>query len=224
VNVLRDYLSDHWLAVALLLAGFVLFGWRRRVGPAFVPVMLGLGGLILPATWGVWLLAVAGGLLALKCFYLLFSTRWYAGPAVALAGAFLAGVGSVACTPMGDAIAAGARTAGSFEVISPFWLAALATIPAVVWFSRKSLAGLGPVRRWVVVGLRCLVITLLALALAEVRLKKPGENTTVLFLVDRSLSVPSDIDPAVGDSEPLTKRDLRWKRNADQVTSRISRA
>ncbi|MBX7103726.1 MAG: VWA domain-containing protein [Gemmataceae bacterium] len=212
MNVLRDYLSDHWLAVALLTVGIALFLWRRRVGAAFVPVMLGLGGLFVPASWGFWLLIGAGGLLTLKCLYLLFSTRWYAGPATALAGACLVGAGAVAASPTGDAITATARTAGSFEVISPFWLAALATIPVVIWLSRKSLAGLGPVRRWVVVGLRCLVIALLALALAEVRLKKPGENTTVLFLVDRSLSVPSDIDPTVGDSEPLTKRDLRWKR------------
>ena len=42
--------------------------------------------------------------------------------------------------------------------------------------------GLGPVRRWVALGLRCLLITLVALALAELRIKHQNDTVTVLFL------------------------------------------
>ena len=46
------------------------------------------------------------------------------------------------------------------------------------------------------IGLRCLGIILLVLALAEVRIRHENETVTVLFLVDRSLSIPEDWDPA----------------------------
>src|SRR5207253_10264794 len=64
----------------------------------------------------------------------------------------------------------------------------LLLIPVIVWLSYRSLAGLGPIRRWVAIGLRCLLILLLTLALAELRLRKPNDTTTVFFLVDRSRS------------------------------------
>ena len=66
-------------------------------------------------------------------------------------------------------------------------------------------AGLGPVRRWVAIGLRCLGIILLVLALAELRIRHENETVTVLFLVDRSLSIPEEWDPS-------TKTDLQFER------------
>ena len=52
-----------------------------------------------------------------------------------------------------------------------------------------------------------MLILLLTLALAELRLRRPNETTTVYFLVDRSVSIPQDVDP----TDEL-KRDQRWQR------------
>src|SRR5207237_668930 len=59
-------------------------------------------------------------------------------------------------------------------------------------------------------GLRCSLIFLLTLALAEVRIRHQNENVTVLFLVDRSLSIPEEFDPEVPADSPRT--DLRSDR------------
>jgi len=67
------------------------------------------------------------------------------------------------------------------------WLSALflagSLSAAIVWLSIRSLAALGPARRVVAISLRCLLVTLLVLALAEIRLRKSSESLTVLYLV-----------------------------------------
>jgi hypothetical protein len=50
-------------------------------------------------------------------------------------------------------------------------------------------------RTWVSLGLRCALVVFLTLALAEPRLRQTNENTTVLFVVDRSQSIPQDFGP-----------------------------
>jgi uncharacterized membrane protein len=62
----------------------------------------------------------------------------------------------------------------------------------LVWFSRRNMASLGPVRGRLALGLRCLLLLLLTLALAEAHARKPDRSVTVLFLWDRSLSVPPE--------------------------------
>src|SRR5262249_8822117 len=74
------------------------------------------------------------------------------------------------------------------------------------------LAGLGTFRRILAISLRSLLILCVTLALAEIRLTQPNETVTVLFLVDRSLSVPPEYDP---NADPNTKEgriDYRWER------------
>jgi|GEM_PF-213910 hypothetical protein len=83
----------------------------------------------------------------------------------------------------------------------------------VVWMSFRSLAALGPVRRVIAIGLRCLLVVLAILALAELRLRKQSESLTVLFLVDRSLSVPSDLEIRGG---------LAFDKRRDRVKSFIA--
>jgi uncharacterized membrane protein len=90
-------------------------------------------------------------------------------------------------------------------------------IPLLVWFSYQSLAGLGPVRRWVALSIRCLLVLLLVLALAEPRLRRPNENVCVLYVVDRSLSVPQEIDTGLADGD----RDRRWLRLQQFVNSAV---
>src|SRR5438270_238305 len=100
-----------------------------------------------------------------------------------------------------------------------YWLlAALGAVVlaavALVGFGRRPrvwwpvLAGLGPVRRWVALSVRCLLVALLVLALAAPRLRRPNENVCVLYVVDRSMSVPQETDTSSAEGE----RDLRWLR------------
>ncbi|HEV3448362.1 MAG TPA: VWA domain-containing protein, partial [Gemmataceae bacterium] len=76
--------------------------------------------------------------------------------------------------------------------------------------SYRSLAGLGPVRRWIAIGLRCALVIFLTLALAEVRLRHQNENITVLYLVDRSFSIPVEFDSTVSpDANRIDRRTER---------------
>ena len=61
----------------------------------------------------------------------------------------------------------------SMRVQEPWWMLLLMLIPALFWTSFNNLITLGPVRRWLVLGLRCALIVFLALALAEVFARKP---------------------------------------------------
>lgn len=72
------------------------------------------------------------------------------------------------------------------------WL--LALLPAwgwIVFWALKSDAQLGPVRRWTALAIRLTGATLIILAIAGLQWKRPVEGVNVLFLLDRSDSVPS---------------------------------
>ena len=70
------------------------------------------------------------------------------------------------------------------------WLLLLLFVPVLVWTSYHNLISLGPVRRWLAIGLRCSLIVFLAFALGEMHARKPNDHVTVLFVWDRSLSMP----------------------------------
>lgn len=76
----------------------------------------------------------------------------------------------------------------SFEYLS--WAQALLLYAAlaapVVWLGVRSLAGLGPVRRWVALGARLLVLLLVVLILAGARWQKVNRNVEVIVLRDVS--------------------------------------
>src|SRR5262249_17724211 len=65
-----------------------------------------------------------------------------------------------------------------------------------------------PVRRWVALSLRCLLVLLMVLALAEPRLRRPNESVCVLYVLDRSMSVPQEMERTSAGEE----RDARWHR------------
>src|SRR5206468_651251 len=75
-------------------------------------------------------------------------------------------------------------------------LVLLLLIPLTIWWSFHSLAGLGTVRRWIALTLRCSLILFLSLALAEVYLLHTNDTLTVLFVLDRSESIPVQKDPS----------------------------
>ena len=72
----------------------------------------------------------------------------------------------------------------------PGYLAVLAALPLVVLISLRSLAGLGPVRGPLAVTVRCVVVAVLALALAGPEWGRTTDDQTVTFAFDQSDSVP----------------------------------
>src|SRR5207244_12917543 len=126
-------------------------------------------------------------------------------------GTLFAGVGGLWLARAGAALAVAGQALVNVEVGRPWWLLLLGLVPVIIALSFRSLAGLGPVRRWLAIGLRCALVVLLTLALAEARLRHSNENLTVLFLLDRSLSVPEEYDTS-SDSRAARARDLRWER------------
>ncbi|MBX7165195.1 MAG: VWA domain-containing protein [Pirellulales bacterium] len=97
----------------------------------------------------------------------------------------------------------------------PWWLAALLLAPLLYWWSRRSLAALGPVRRWLALALRLAVFAALVLALAELRLLRTSERMTVVFLLDQSLSIPPQQRQAMIEYTNAAIREFR--RPQDQV-------
>ena len=81
----------------------------------------------------------------------------------------------------------------------PGFLALLALLPAFWMMGYRSLAGLGPWRRWMALGLRSLVFVLIVLALADAQYQRRSEGLTVVYLLDQSLSVPADERQAMLD-------------------------
>ncbi len=72
---------------------------------------------------------------------------------------------------------------------APWLLLALLVVPWLWWVSRRSLSGLERGRRFFSLCLRTVVVLLLLAALAELQWVQRSDRVTVLYLLDRSLSV-----------------------------------
>lgn len=214
-------LADFWLLAALgavVLAAVALVGLGRRPR-LWWPVLAGLliAGYFLftyarPKSLPPWELAgwaALGviGLWVLAGLNLLFTGHWWRPLAWTLATLLALTLGGFVGSVQAAGVSA-VRTLRTLEFVQPWWLLLLLVLPLLIRFSYRSLAGLGPVRRWVALSARCLLVTLLILALAEPRLRRPNENVCVLYVVDRSMSVPQEIDATSAE----TDRDKRWLR------------
>ncbi|MCG8448352.1 MAG: VWA domain-containing protein [Pirellulales bacterium] len=71
------------------------------------------------------------------------------------------------------------------------YLSLLLLLPLMWWLSFRSLAGLGRWRRLVVLTLRSLVLAILVLALADMQYQRKSDRLTVIYLLDQSLSIPT---------------------------------
>lgn len=204
------------LALALaVIVGVALLWKARRSGWSLLTALtaaafalLGVGGLTLPGGWAGWALSGAALSLLLMLVVLISTGHWWRPLAWSVAVVALLGLGGVLNGPISDGMLETTRALRGLEFGQPVWLLLLLLIPLTVWFSRRSLAGLGPVRSWVALGLRSLLILFLALALAEPRIRHQTQDMTVLFLVDRSLSIPEEIEV---DSKGA-RVDRRWER------------
>lgn len=98
------------------------------------------------------------------------------------------------------------------RVSQPAYLAILAVIPIVVLLARRSLAGLGRLRRPVTLVLRSAVIALLALALCGPDRVRVTDDQTAIFVIDQSASVPRDAQQAAFEfAQEAAKRLRRGK-------------
>ncbi len=76
----------------------------------------------------------------------------------------------------------------------PLWLILLPLVlPPLVYFSMRSLSGLGAFRKNVAILLRATVVTLIVCALAEVQAVRKNDKLTTIFAVDVSESIPTDM-------------------------------
>ncbi len=75
---------------------------------------------------------------------------------------------------------------------TPGYLALLALLPLLVVFSFRSLAGLGPGRRIAAIALRSIVLLCMIFALAGMHRVRERDQLSVIFLVDRSNSIPRE--------------------------------
>jgi hypothetical protein len=95
----------------------------------------------------------------------------------------------------------------------PGYLALLVFIPLLVALSVRSMGGLGRARRWLAIGARCLVVVLIVLALAGAQRTGRIKDLSVVFLIDRSKSIPADLQrrameyvKSVGQQRPTDDR------------------
>lgn len=165
-------------------------------------------------------LAAAAALWLVAMLVVLLRTgRWSFRLALAAGVVLIGSLGYLVATDVRDAVRGFVRAVGGFEVTHPWWLLLLLLVPLVPLLARNNLRGLGRSRRRLAVALRSLVVALLAVALAEPRVRQTTEHATVVFVIDRSLSVPPDYDPARrgADGDPVDRRWERVKKFVDEA-------
>jgi len=213
------FLTPRWFAVGLLGLGLLLglalllVRWRGRrwSGPLLFFIiafaMPGIGGLTIPGDIGMWLGCGMAVVFFLLLLWLVITSNWSMHVAAGVAALMALGLGAWVTPDATLALLDLGRTVANVQIVHPEWLLLFLVLPFIVTISVRSLAGLGSTRRWVAIGLRCLVIVLLTLALAELRFRQTNDTVTVLFLIDRSLSVPPEYDDRIDPD-----KDQRWER------------
>ena len=79
----------------------------------------------------------------------------------------------------------------NFQFTNPLWLLALPPALAwVFWLAWKSDAAATSWRKWIAFAIRTLVLLAVVLALAGLQWRRPKEGMNVMFLLDRSDSIP----------------------------------
>ncbi|GJM19787.1 MAG: hypothetical protein DHS20C14_20000 [Phycisphaeraceae bacterium] len=106
---------------------------------------------------------------------------------------------------VGDAPTLASFTFGPVGFDRPEWLILVPVLAlVVVWIAHRSLSGLGGVTKWTAIGVRLLVILLVAGALARPSWRTEAEDVSVIAVVDASRSIPpaqqEDIDRYIAEA------------------------
>ncbi len=96
----------------------------------------------------------------------------------------------------------------------PEWLWLLVTIPVIAVISVRSLSGLEKSRRIAAVVLRSLVIAAVAAALARIEFVKRNDHVAVMFVLDRSRSIP---DPLRESAQNYIRRVAKLADRDDRI-------
>ena len=232
---LSAWLVGHWFRLTLLLLGLLLallgIALRRRgpSGPGMRSVLawslggagaalalFALGGTLLPAPSGGffagtagWLLAVGGGVLVVLAALLLMIGFWNRWLALLAPLAVLLGAGGLLLGQSEYDAADLAQTITEMRIRSPWWLLLLGVVPLVVVLGMRRL-NRHELRPWLALGLRVLGVSVLALALAEPFFSQASRAMTVLFVLDRSLSIPEELEE--DPDQPGVRVDKRSQR------------
>lgn len=210
---LLEFAQQHWLEflflfLSVIVAGIALLRMSRRSGAAGWIVAaaalacVSIGGLLPLGSdtilgmnaMALWI-TVGAVLLFIFLLAILILTGAWSSIVGSIGGVILLiGIGGLACQSLASGIVQGLNFLATVRPLHWGWLVLLLLIPVVIWLSYRSLSGLGPVRKWIAIGLRCLGIALLMLALAETHARQYSDRLTVLFLWDQSLSVPQEFD------------------------------
>lgn len=92
------------------------------------------------------------------------------------------------------------------EFAQPYWLLVMVMVPVLALLGARSMSGLGAVRQGMAIALRCMVVLLVAAALAEPQWLKTIDHQTVVFAIDQSDSIPAALrDEALGFLKASTK-------------------
>lgn len=98
-------------------------------------------------------------------------------------------------------------------LLHPWYLLLLpAAIAALLWSQRDSMTSLTQKQRRVCFFIRCLLISLLVLAIAGVRLLRPSDRVSTIFAVDASASIRA---AATADARLFVERALASKKTGD---------
>ena len=113
---------------------------------------------------------------------------------------------------------------GSLRFEQPEYLVLLLLVPLAVLYSWRALATLGNARRTTAMLLRAGVITCLVLALAGAEQVRRNDNLSVLFVFDRSSSVPRAAQQAAFDFVDNATQELRLEKDRVGVLAVDGRA
>jgi uncharacterized membrane protein len=83
-----------------------------------------------------------------------------------------------------------------FHFSQPWWLIGWLLVVPVIWLGVRNLSAIGPVRRRMAIVLRCLVVLILVGLLGRPVLTRQSRTATVIVVLDRSLSIPQDLQKA----------------------------
>ena len=215
MNPVTTFLLENWLAFTCLVAAVSLcaaavvhhrhrgvWAWNYYL-PAFALASYGVGAFaILPAWWvGLSLALLAVGVFIFLLVMVVLNGSWSAPAGYSLMSVFFFGLGDLSGGVVAEALRDFVLLVISLRPQEPWWLLLLLLVPVLLWTSHRNLIALGTTRRWIVLGLRCSLIALLALALSEVYARKPNDSVTVMFVWDRSLSMPPDFQQGVDQRE-----------------------
>ena len=234
MNPLLDFLTTHWcpaLLLAIALAALAVLGLLRHRnirGFRLLLVFAGalavasIGGLILSPRWGGWVLGCAAALLVVLFAILALSGAWWRWLGWGVAVLALLGAGGLWLDAAGAGLLEMGRDLRGLTFLHPWWLVLLLLVPVFGLLSAPRLNRSEP-RPWVALGLRSAGVVCLAVALAEPQLRQPNDHVTVLFVVDRSKSIPEEwVDKLGGGKEDVRERRIRTFIN-DTVAQRGAR-